>query len=296
MYKSQILGTTSSFTIQNPKYYIENCKNKITDKNKNTNGWINILDYLKIPRGDLDKSRILLALLDKHKKIVLKIGDNNAIKKEFEYGKKIYKNTKGFVKFICYFECNDNYLNYPNKKQDFICNGNGNSMKIIIMPFFELGNIGTYNWNIDNVNILKSSIKHSILSYIQLFMNGYLHGDFHPGNVLLKKTSSTYIDYKIKNVGIIDNIPTFGIRTWIMDFENMTECDITDKLILNNFYFDIKKFFILIQQDLYIKNIDKHSIIHLDNYINKLCLSGNILIHSDIIFILQLIDNITLIK
>jgi len=88
-----------------------------------------------------------------------------------------------------------------------------------IMPYFEMGNIGNYIWTDSNIHILRTCLKHTIISYISAFMKGILHGDFHPGNVLLKTTKSAFIEYSIDDIGVIGNIETHGIRTWIMDFE-----------------------------------------------------------------------------
>lgn len=280
----------NTFSLQKdtPKYYLSYCQDKITNTNPNTNGWINIIKTLKFPLQDFDKSRILLAKLEEHQDIVVKIGDDESIRKEYEYSKKLYK-IKGFVKFICYFECNDNFLLFPNKTRNYLCNGVGSQMKVIIMPYFELGSIGFYLWTNENIKILRTSIKHSILTYITAFVLGYLHGDFHPGNVLLKKTKQTSITYVFDNIGEISNMETNGFRTWIMDFENTREINKNNKADLLDFYFDIQKFFILLQDHRFIRNIDKTSSLPLLQCINHYM---NLLIYPDLNFIHKVLDNI----
>ena len=260
----------NSFSLQKeiPKYYISYCQDKINNQNPNTNGWLHIIKTLKLPLQDYDKSRILLGILEKNKDIVVKIGDDENILKEYEMSKNLYK-LKGFVKFICYLECNDNFLNYPNEKRNYLCNGNGSQMKIIIMPYFEMGCIGFYSWTNENVKTLRTCIKHAFLSYITAFTNGYLHGDFHPGNVLLKKTKQLSIDYLFEGIGEINNIETNGIRTWIMDFENTRPITKENKKDTMDFYFDIQKFFILLQDHRFIKNLDKTTTISLTQIINQ---------------------------
>lgn len=273
-----------------PKYYLSYCQDKINTQNPNTNGWINIVKTIKMPLENYDKSRILLAKLEQHKDIVVKIGDDDSIRREYEYAKKLYK-IKGFVKFICYFECNDDFLDYPNKSKNYLCEGEGNKMKIIVMPYFPLGNIGSYEWKQENIHILRTCIKHAILTNISAFFSGYLHGDFHPGNVLLKKTKQSYIDYGFDGI----NIETNGFRTWIMDYENTREVSMENTRDIMDFYFDIQKFFTLLQDHRFIRNIDKSTIIDIlritNNHMNSLMCPEK----DFIISILHAIDKIGLI-
>lgn len=280
----------NSFSLQKeiPKYYLSYCQDKINKQNPNTNGWLHIIKTLKLPLQDYDKSRILLAKLEEHKDIVVKIGDDDTIVREYEMAKKLYK-LKGFVKFICYLECNDNFLNFPNEKRNYLCNGNGSQMKIIIMPYFEMGCIGFYSWTKENVKTLRTCTKHAFLSYITAFTNGYLHGDFHPGNVLLKKTKQTTIDYLFEGIGEITNIETNGIRTWIMDFENTRHITKDNKKDIMDFYFDIQKFFILLQDHRFINNIDKTTTMSLMQIINQYM---NSLIYPNMDFIIGIIHSI----
>jgi serine/threonine protein kinase len=270
-----------------PKYYLSYCQDKINTQNPNTNGWINIVKTLKMPLEDYDKSRILLAKLEHHKDIVVKIGDDESIRREYEYAKKLYK-LKGFVKFICYFECNDDFLKYPDKERNYLCNGEGSRMKIIAMPYFELGSIGSYVWNPENIHALRTSIKHAIMTNISAFMHGFLHGDFHPGNVLLKKTKQSSIDYLFEEIGEV-NIETNGIRTWIMDFENTREISAKNPRDIMDFYFDIQKFFTLLQDHRFIKNIDKSTTINIFRWVNKYM---NSLSYPNMDFIMGIFDSI----
>lgn len=234
------------------KYYLSDCGDKITTQKPTTEGWIKILNTLKMPLQEYDKSRILLGVLENHHEIVVKVGDDNSIQREYQYAQKLYS-IQGFVKFICYFECN----------------GTGSTMKIILMPYFPLGSIGFYNWRDDEIHILQSCIKHAFLSYINAFTSGYLHCDFHPGNVLLKTTKQTVLDYDLDGIGQIVGVETNGIRTWIMDFENMREISRDNKSDIMDFYFDIQKFIVLLQDHRFIPKIDKRTFIPITNIIQK---------------------------
>jgi hypothetical protein len=299
-----------------PKYYLSTCQDRITTKQPSTKDWITILKTLKLPIETFDKSRVLLATLEQHEQIVVKLGDDESIKQEYEFGKRLYK-IKGFVKFICYFEqlcppgtqknfqgfcpaifltknsqettypkerrgskgepavppnfeCNDNYLDYPNPKKNHLCHGPGSQMKVIVMPHFELGNIGSYTWTHENIHILRTCMKHAFLSYTNAFFHGYLHGDFHPGNVLLKKTKQAKIDYVFRekeNEEVLD-IETNGMRTWIMDFENTKIANRDNLTHIMDYYYEIQRFFNTIKDIRFIRTMKEDSLIPVRKILN----------------------------
>lgn len=271
------------------KYYIS-CQEKITP---NTEGWIKIIKSLKIV-DDNDKSTVLLSVLDKHTDIIVKISDSN-LKKEYEYGE-LLKKIKGFVKYICFFECNDNFRNYPGKKTD-LCKGVGKSMKIIVMPYFKLGSLASYKWDSTNIKLFHTCLKHSLLSILMAFNKlNIIHGDFHPANVVLKETKQKELSYDIPTIGLLEHIPTYGIRTWVMDFENSSIADFSNNYnkmkTLNDFYYDLSKFFTLLKG--FIKNLNFITIQPIIHYISAIHIKSNLLTLKNINDILDLIDNIEL--
>jgi len=149
--------------------------------------------------------------------VVVKVGDIDTIYPEYELSKKI----TGSLPFTSYFE-------YSN-------------LGLITMPYYEMGNIGLYPWTPNNIDMLRTCVKLSVLAYTNAFLHGYLHGDFHPGNVLLEKTD--------------------GLQVWIMEFSKTREIVPTNKKDIIDFYFDIEKFFILLQDYRYIGNLDKSTVI-----------------------------------
>jgi hypothetical protein len=267
------------------KYHLSFCKDKITDTTKS---WLSIIKLLKINITDYDKSRVVLGYLKDYGEIVVKLGNSPDIEKEFKFSR-VLIGLKGFVKYICAFHCNDDFLG----KAPHICNGPGTSMQILLMPYFPLGSIAIYKWNHENIDILRTCLKHSVLSILVAFYKlNVIHGDFHAGNVLLKPTKSGYIKYDI--LGDEITVKTHGIRTWIMDFENMSVFSTGtqyDKIMaMNNFYIDLKNFFTLLCTT--IKILDARSIVPVENFINKFLYISQYMSSMDVKHLLVLIDDI----
>lgn len=280
------------------KFYLKSCQSKITSKTPTTAPWLRVLKLLKLETSDYDKSRVLLGALDTHGEVVVKTGDSRDLEHEYSMSSKL-QSLKGFVKYICYFECNDNFRTIPSKKHDTLCDGPGSQMKVIVMPYFPLGNIQSYPWETHSIQELHSTLKHAILSMINAFHTFHiLHGDFHAGNVLLKKTKQKSISYTIPDIGTFNDIETHSIRPWIMDFENSKvvsmDTPYTKMMAMNEFYFDLNKFF----QTLYNgrNKIDPRTVVPITIFCGKLMMKGNMLTKENSIEILTLIDGVRCIQ
>ncbi len=95
---------------------------------------------------------IELELQKSNGEIIVKIGDNDRIRHEYDISMRLRK-VKGFVKYFCYFECNDNFFDSFKRG-----NGSGNQMKVFLMPYFPLSSMGMYRWTPDNLDVLKSNV------------------------------------------------------------------------------------------------------------------------------------------
>jgi predicted unusual protein kinase regulating ubiquinone biosynthesis (AarF/ABC1/UbiB family) len=119
-------------------------------------------------------------------------------------------------------------------------------MKWKIMP----DSIASYKWNTDNIQILHNTLYLACIAYIDAYIeNNFVHGDFHAGNLLLKKTNDTHT------------------HPWICDFEKSyikKRSPQTDE----DFLYDIQKLFFLLPN--MIHNIDKTNIMNIPYYINNI--------------------------
>ena len=187
-----------------------NCSKRITKETPTTESWLNILRELK-PTNFKDDNRVLLGVLEKHKNVVIKIGESINLKKEYDYCKLLEQHgVEGFVKFICYFACNDNYKNHHGSISA-LCNGPGNQMKCLVMKYFSHGSIRDATWTLDNFHVLKSLLSQSVIAIINAYQTcGIIHNDLNSGNILIDTTKKTSFY----------NIPTHGYKIVIMDLEN----------------------------------------------------------------------------
>jgi RIO-like serine/threonine protein kinase len=159
----------------------------------------------------------------KQRHIVVKMGrENTTIEKEFHYGK-ILENAKipGFIRYICIFDCLDNTHTIQTTPK-YICKGTNipeNRKNVLIMPYIQEGSLRKFNWNHDNFDVLKSVILQTIMSsFVAYDKCGFIHGDFHLDNILLKKTKKREIIYRWMNNSV--SIPTYGYKIVIMDFDS----------------------------------------------------------------------------
>lgn len=280
------------------KYFLSHCAGRITSKTPTTESWLKVIESIKLPVNDYDKSRVLLGNLESYGSVIIKIGDSEDILNEYNISKVLNK-IKGFVKYICFFECADNFRNIPSKDREYICKGLGNSMKVIIMPHFPLGSLAQYKWSQDNLHILKSCIKQAILSYLSAFYNErIIHNDFHAGNILLKITKNSYIEYDIPQIGNI-SLPTYGMRIWIIDFEKSSYADFStpynNMKSFNNFYNDINDKLIRNLRN-FIRILNVPSIIPINTYLDKLYIKTTLIKQPELEQLFNLIDTITFIE
>jgi hypothetical protein len=205
---------------------------KCEDKDK----WFNLLKILY--KNDNYSAIILQGLYNNNKDIVLKVGIKEAIIKEYEIAEKLIK-YPNFIRYYCKFICFDNIQKIIKNENMistyYLCKNGNNEIGILTMNYYNLGSIGNVNWNSENLIIIKNLLRQIIYCYLYTYSEiGFIHGDLHCDNILIKNKKVHEINYKFKKL-IID---TYEIR--IMDFE---KSKLNKNLELKFLLTDIEKLF-----------------------------------------------------
>lgn len=201
------LDKTHHTKSQSSKYFMSKCSDEIK-KSLDTTSWLTITNIIQKKRN----LYILDAILDKVDSVVIKVGDRDTILKEYKTAQ-LLQNIDGFIKYYCYFSCNNEFKQIDIKKT--LCDNPGDATKILVMKNYTKGSVGKYIWNNDNFNALQSILKQIIICLLLGFkQTGFIHNDTHLDNFLLddiKEENITYNGY---------NIPVHGLIAITMDFEN----------------------------------------------------------------------------
>ena len=197
------------------KYISENKNNNP----KNTDGWMVPIKMLNIENRK-SGNKILEANLIRRKKIVVKISKNKELlKKDYEISNELKKlKCINFAKYLGFFSCKDIINDYNKNKPlpNYFCKNNGTYNYFLFMNYYPLGSINDFRPT--NINELISIINQLLESTTLAFekMN-FIHGDLHPGNILIKQTTKRTIDYEFNNLS--KSVDTFGYEIVLFDFD-----------------------------------------------------------------------------
>jgi hypothetical protein len=243
----------------------------VTDKcqslaNAKKTDWLEIIKELKscAPRDVIiQKSQIIEARDNMNDgSVILKVGDSR-INDEYIMMKKV-QSIKGFIKPICKFECEDDLQEYFEGRRKTICKSPGKGFNVMILPVFTLGSIADYEW-VDRA-LLVSCLQLAVVAYAEAFWKiGFVHNDFHAGNILLKKTRRHNTEFVVGETQILIS----SLRPWISDLETSYTVESHDDLkAWEDFKYDVQKlFFILPSQN---TGINKNSISQVIQYLSSL--------------------------
>lgn len=225
-----------------------------------------LTDFLYISQNE--QALVLKALYECNINIVLKFGILESIEKEYYISQELL-DMPNFIRYFCLIKCNDNIKNIINNKNTIsnykICYYGENQIGILVMKEYNLGSIDNYIWNEYNFELLKNVIKQVVFAIIYSYeTKGFIHGDLHSGNILLKPKRNNEIIYNNKKLMLND------LEVVIMDFEKsklQQKNKITD-LIKNILKFMTSIISTCLKNDL-IVNIDINKIIKLKSIFNE---------------------------
>ena len=174
-----------------------------------------ITEFLYISQNE--QAIVLKALYECGINVVLKFGILESIKKEYYMSQELL-DLPNFIRYFCLIKCNDDIKNIINNKSTIsnykMCYYGDNQIGILVMKEYDLGCVQNYHWNENNFELLKNVIKQVIFSIIYAYNNkGFIHGDLHSGNILLKPKRNCKIIYENKSLCLND------LEVVIMDFE-----------------------------------------------------------------------------
>ena len=172
-------------------------------------------DFLYISQNE--QALVLEALYESNINVVLKFGVLESIDKEYKISKELMS-LPNFIRYFCIFKCNDNIKNIINNKDTIsnykMCHYGDNEIGILVMRHYYLGCVDNYDWNKNNFDLLKNIIKQVVFAIIYAYeTKGFIHGNLHSGNILLKPKRNSEITYNKKI------LTTKELEVVIMDFE-----------------------------------------------------------------------------
>jgi hypothetical protein len=261
------------------KYKVIDCQNNV-NKNVNTTNWIKLNQIIK----SKDNIKIIEGIMMKMN-IIIKIGKMETIEREYRISQ-LLGTIPCFIKYLCYFSCNNNLQNIINNSS--VCANDGDKLHVLLMKQYP-NDIKSYNWTKENFIVLKSLVKQIFISLFIAFQKyGLIHSDTHFGNYLMKKTNDSELKYA-GNSKEQENIviKLYGYKVVIIDFEN----SLFESSYIKNYYYlytDFKKIInnLLYELKLNISNINDINTYLDDNIKNKTII--------DIEKLLLLVDNLVM--
>jgi hypothetical protein len=193
------------------------CQHRITSNTPTTNGWLHLQEIIyKHICGEVGIAR---ATLDKRaKEIIVKFGPRDAIFKEYEIANKL-KDIPNFMRYFCLFSCDDDAVDILRRDlstRPYVCKGPGTEIGMLLMPYCSTGSIGQYRWTVSNFSLLKNVLTQTCFALMNAYtLCGFVHGDMHLDNVLLKPTKKTQLTY-----GDSFQLTLQSYYAIIMDFES----------------------------------------------------------------------------
>ncbi len=214
MIKRILLGHTTkmnaSFIVRKSKLKnilkggdISNCQQNMDEQIDKYTKWIDLVKVLQ----NLDGKGIATMIAKiKTSYVVVKVNLKINSDKEYIISQRL-ENINGFLKYHCIFYCHGSkeYIEkygQGNVSSVELCENKGNSMGIIVMPYYKNGSLEE---NLKNKKLNLEQLKNILIKVIQNYINAYeklnfVHCDFFSKNIILDDNNEPIIiDFELSN-------------------------------------------------------------------------------------------------
>lgn len=192
-------------------------RRNITCETPSTEPWLRITRRLLAPQLN-DRHSIFTALLHQKETIVVKIGSTTSMLNEYSVGSLLAgAGIRGFIRYLHYFECETSKV----KPECYIGRGPGESMKVLLMPHYPLGDLRSWQCEEGDWRPAKSALKQACLALIQAHIQlGLVYNDAHAANVLLRNATPEEATVAFEVEGGSVTVCTHDLVAEWVDFEN----------------------------------------------------------------------------
>ena len=191
------------------KFKVSTCA--VDTNTQDTKEWLKLVKQFDHPSSTF---KIFEGVLRKRNYVVVKVGDEHILQEEYIMCETIHNaHIPNFITMYCLIQCKNDLSNV--KPGSSVCSKTSDkSIGGLIMPWYRLGEIQKYAWNRNNFPVLQNVIKHVCCSMLLAYQTiGFVHRDFHLGNILLRHSTKKEILYEDISVPVNNILPV------IMDFD-----------------------------------------------------------------------------
>jgi serine/threonine protein kinase len=132
--------------------------------------------------------------------VIVKFDKPEEISKDYGISEKLYE-TKipNFIKYYCMFSCNENMDRFDDTDltDKSLCRDKGIKTGFIVIPYYDTGSVKNYSWDVSKFKSLKNVLCQAVLALCSSYVSiGFVHGDMHLDNIVLRKTKKKTLLYK----------------------------------------------------------------------------------------------------
>ena len=221
--------------IESFKYRL-GCQDRINNTAPSTDSWLKIQSIL------VSGHPVLKGVLEKRKDVVVKFGNPVEMRKEYAIDELIQA-VPNMLKYYCVFACNDTVDRLQMQDYRFkpyLCEGTGDSLGCLVMPYYPMGSVDGYHWRLSNLDILKNILKQVAMASLHAYeRHNFIHNDMHLMNILIRRSKKASIDYGDKTLQVVG-----GHYAIVMDYGKSQIA--TDKSLPRDVYAGIHRMMRLI--------------------------------------------------